>query len=149
DINLRKECHTPQSIEASLERADILKLNDSEALFLRKLFSLRGKSLAGLAREIRRRWSLDACVVTLGEKGAIAATSDEAVEVPGGRIDVVDTVGSGDAFSAAFLHCWLKGRSLVDCCFFGNALGAMVARTKGATEPITVDEINRFSGRTI
>lgn len=149
DINLRKECFTKETVEASLERADILKLNDCEAFVLRKMFALRGKRLVGLAREIRRRWSLDACVMTLGGKGAIGVTSDEEVELGGWKVDVADTIGSGDAFSAAFLHGWLNGRSLYDCCFFGNALGAMVARTKGATVPIPVDEINRFCGRTI
>jgi fructokinase len=149
DINLRKECFSRETIEASLERADILKLNDSESFALRKMFALRAKKVRGLARELRRRWSLDACVITLGEEGAIAVTSDEEAEVEGWKVDVADTIGSGDAFSAAFLHCWLKGRSLHDCCFFGNALGAMVARTKGATAPITVDEIQRFCGRTI
>lgn len=149
DINLRKECFSRETIESSMERADILKLNDSEAFVLRKMFGLRGKELAGLARELRRRWSLDACVVTLGGKGAIGVTAGEEVELGGWKVDVADTIGSGDAFSAAFLHCWLKGRSLYDCCFFGNALGALVARTKGATAPVSLDEINRFSGRTI
>ena len=149
DINLRRDCFSRETIAESLARADILKLNDDEALRLRAFFRLRGRTPAALAREVQRRWSLDAVVVTMGGQGAIAVTGREEVQMPGWKVDVVDTIGSGDAFSAAFLHGWLKGRSLGDCCFFGNALGAMVARTKGATAPITVDEINRFCGRNI
>jgi fructokinase len=147
DINLRKHCFTHETIEASLERADILKMNHSEAILLRDLFGLQGRSLPALVHAARRRWSLDACVVTLGEKGAIAVTRDQEVEIAGWKVEVVDTIGSGDAFSAAFLKCWLSGRPLDECCFFGNALGAMVAGTKGATAPISIDEITRFCGR--
>jgi sugar/nucleoside kinase (ribokinase family) len=87
--------------------------------------------------------------VTLGGRGATAVQGMEEVRVPGWKVDVVDTIGSGDAFSAAFVTCGLRGKSLEDCCTFGNALGALAARTKGATAPITVDEINRFCLRTI
>ncbi len=149
DINLRKECYSREILRDSLERADLVKLNDAEAVRLRELFGLRGKSAPAIAREVRRRWSLDVCVVTRGEKGAFAVTRDEEVEVSGWKVDVVDTIGSGDAFSAAFLHGWLRGRSLEDCVFFGNALGALVARTKGAMTPISADEIRRFCGRSI
>lgn len=149
DINLRKECYTPEILRDSLERADILKLNDTEALQLRGLLGLRGKGVPAVARELRRRWSLDACVVTLGEKGAFAVTPEEEAEIPGWTVPVADTIGSGDAFSAAFLHGWMKGASLKDCVFSGNALGAMVARTSGATTPIPADEIRRFCGRSI
>lgn len=149
DINLRKECYSREVLRDSLDRADLVKLNDAEALQLREMFGLRGKTVAAVAREVRRRWSLDACVVTRGERGAFAVTSGEEVEVSGWKVEVVDTIGSGDAFSAAFLHGWLRGRSLEDCVFFGNALGALVARTKGATTPISPDEIRRFCGRSI
>lgn len=149
DINLRRDCYSRETVEASLERADIVKLNDTEAAALRSFFGLRGKGPEAIGREVRRRWGLDAVIVTLGEKGAYAATRREEARVAGWTIDVADTIGSGDAFSAAFLHCWMKGRPLEECCFLGNALGAMAARTKGATSPIARDEINRFSGRTI
>ena len=149
DINLRRDCFSAGTIAGSLERADILKLNDDEALKLRSLFGLRGKTPAAIAREARGRWALVAVVVTRGGKGAVAVTAREEVEVAGWKVDVCDTIGSGDAFSAAFLHCWMGGRSLEDCCYFGNVLGAMVARTPGATAPITLDEIYRFCGRKI
>jgi fructokinase len=149
DINLRRSCFTAGTVAGSLERADILKLNEDEAFQLRSFFGLRGKTPAAIAREARGRWGLEAVILTRGERGAVAVTAREEVEMAGWKVVVSDTIGSGDAFSAAFLHCWMGGRSLEDCCFFGNVLGAMVARTPGATAPITLDEIYRFCGRNI
>jgi fructokinase len=149
DVNLRKGCFSRDTIEESLRKADLVKLNDQEALELKHLLGLRSKSVAGLARELRRGWSLDACVVTLGERGALAVTRREETAVPGWTVPVKDTIGSGDAFTAAFVSSWMRGRALEECCFFGNVLGAMVARTAGATSPISREEIRRFSGRII
>ena len=56
----------------------------------------------------------------------------------------MDPCGSGDAFTAGFLHFLLRGRPLTDCCELGNALGAMVAAQAGATVPISPDDVRRF-----
>ena len=149
DINLRKDCYEKALLERSFYKADILKLNDTEALELGRMFDLSARTPEAIAGEILRRWSLKACVVTLGEKGAYAISGRDEARVSGWPIEVVDTIGSGDAFSAAFVTCWLRGKPLEECCFFGNALGALVARTKGATASIGKDEINRFCGRNI
>jgi fructokinase len=149
DLNLRRRCYTRETVEHSLQAADILKLNDGEAMELARTFGLKGGTPEEAARECRSRWDLDACVVTLGERGAYGVTARGEAAVGGRKVEVADTIGSGDAFTAAFVTGWLRGRSLEDCVTVGNALGAMVARTKGATAPISADEINRFCGRTI
>jgi fructokinase len=149
DVNLRKGCYTKPVLERSFFKADLLKLNDTEALELGGMFGLSARTPEGIAEEILRHWGLKGCVVTLGASGAYAVAGSQEARVPGWNIDVVDTIGSGDAFSAAFITCWMRGKSLEECCFFGNALGALVARTKGATAPIGTDEINRFCGRNI
>ncbi|HVE39358.1 MAG TPA: carbohydrate kinase [Planctomycetota bacterium] len=149
DVNLRKDCFSRPVLERSFFKADILKINDAEALDLARMFELSARTPETVAAEVLRRWGLKACVVTLGADGAYAVAGSDEARVPGWNIEVVDTIGSGDAFSAAFVTCWLRGRPLKDCVFFGNALGALVARTKGATTPIGTDEINRFCGRNI
>jgi fructokinase len=149
DINLRKECFSRLTIAASLPKTTILKMNEDEAHELARMLDLPQGSAEAIAWEILQRWGLACCVVTMGDRGAYAVTWKQEVRVPGLKVDVVDTIGSGDAFSAAFLTCWLRGRSLEDCCTLGNALGALVAGTKGATAPIAVGEINRFCGRSI
>lgn len=149
DLNLRKRCYTRETVENSLGAADILKLNDGEILELTATFGMKARTPEEAAREARSRWDLDACVVTLGARGAYGGTATDEAAVDGWKVDVADTIGSGDAFTAAFLTGWLRGRSLEDCVAVGNALGAMVARTKGATSPIAADEIKRFCGRSI
>jgi len=149
DVNLRKDCFSRPVLERSFYKADILKINDAEALDLARMFELSARTPEAVAGEVLRRWGLKACVVTLGAHGAYAVAGTNEARVPGWNVDVVDTIGSGDAFSAAFVTCWLRGRPLEDCVFFGNALGALVARTKGATSPIGTDEINSFCGRKI
>jgi len=149
DINLRKDCTSRPAVERSFYKTDILKLNDTEALELRRMFDLTPTTPEDIAAEVLRRWGLKGCLVTLGERGAYAVAGGKEARVAGWKVDVVDTIGSGDAFSAAFLTSWLRGRSLEDCCILGNALGALVAGTKGATAPIALDEIQRLCNRTI
>src|SRR5262249_32120143 len=130
DINLRKDCYSSAVVEQSLFRCDLLKLNDGEALELRRMFGLAAQAPEDIAREVLRRWGLKGCVVTLGERGAFTVTSGEEAQVEGVKVRVVDTIGSGDAFSAGFLTSWLRGETLAQCCALGNALGALVAGTK-------------------
>jgi fructokinase len=145
DINLRKDCHTRETIEGSLGRADILKLNDSEARYLAGLFGLPAGSLPEIAEALLGEGSLSLCLVTLGGKGALAVSSKgERVYVPGYEVEVVDTCGSGDAFTAGFFHAFLSGQSLAEACRQGNILGAMVAAQAGATAPISSAEIEAF-----
>ncbi len=142
DINLRRDCHTSETIEESLRRADVVKLNDDEARELARLFSLPASPLSDLAKSLARRWKLSCCLITLGERGALGASRrGEVAYVPGYRVRVVDTVGSGDAFTAGFLREYLRDRGLADCVRVGNALAAMVAGQAGATAPISPDEI--------
>jgi len=145
DLNLRKKCYTTTTIDESLKRATLVKLNETEAAEISS-----ARTAETQARELHAR-TKGPVVITTGERGVVAVDgrSPEPVTLPGWKVPVVDTIGSGDAFSAAFLHCWLKGRTLEECCYFGNALGAMVARTAGATAPLSVDELNRFCGRTL
>jgi fructokinase len=148
DINLRKDCHRPQTIEFSLDKADILKLNEDEAHQLGRMLGIPYDGLTDICQAILERKSLGHCVVTLAAKGALAVSaSGEAVYVPGYEIDLVDSLGSGDAFSAGFIHEILHGNSLREACEFGNVLGALVATQQAATVPITQEQIEQFRSR--
>jgi len=145
DINLRKDCYTPETVRQSLEAADVVKLNEKEAPLVAEMMQLPVRSLPELAPELVRRWALDSVVITLGEKGAFAASSKGAlVYVPGFRVQVVDTLGSGDAFSAGFIHRLLRGSSLREACLLGNSLGALAATRRGGTAVVSNEEIRRF-----
>jgi len=145
DVNLRKDCFYRETITESLRKATILKLNLQEAHYLAELFAISLSSLPEFCAEIIEEWSLSCCLVTLGQHGAFGASaSGTKVYVPGYEIKVTDSCGSGDAFSAGFIHEYLRGRSLADCCQLGNALGTMVAMQPGATTPVTIEEVRHF-----
>jgi sugar/nucleoside kinase (ribokinase family) len=72
------------------------------------------------------------CVaVTQGARGALVVTAEETIEAPAYAIDVVDTTGCGDAFSAGFLRGLSLGRDLADAARLGCATAAQVATGLG------------------
>jgi fructokinase len=145
DINLRKDCYTRESICTSLERASVLKLNEDEAIRLSDMFGYKSLDLIEIGNQLVLDWSLAHCVLTLGAQGALCLSpGTPAFYDPGYEVAVADPLGSGDAFTAAFVHQLLMNRSAVDACRFGNVLGALVATRRGATAPITADEIQTF-----
>jgi fructokinase len=145
DLNLRKDCYTEQTIADSLARADILKLNENEAEILARMFQLPD-TFANFAPAAVAKWNLTACVITLGAKGVVAANkAGEFIQLPGHKVNVIDTVGAGDAFTAGFVHWFLAGGPLAYCCEFANALGALVAQTRGGTAPIKLAEIHALA----
>lgn len=145
DINLRKDCYTDQTVRLSLEEADILKLNDDEARRLAEMFGMSTADAPGFCNEMISRWALTHCMVTFGRRGAFIASSEgEAVYEPGYVVDLVDSCGSGDAFTAGFIHKHLAGRPLAECCRLANVMGAIVATQEGATAPISRDDIGAF-----
>jgi fructokinase len=145
DINLRKDCYSWETINESLKQATILKMNADETRIVAWALDIPNAPLPELCRNIIERCSLGCCLVTLGERGAFAVSADGCkVYVPGHEVQVVDTCGSGDAFSAAFIHEYLRGKPLAECCQLGNALGTMVAMQKGGTTPVAVDDVQRF-----
>ncbi len=146
DINLRKDCHSPDSIAASLADATIVKLNDTEAAYLAELFDLSDRSIPAFCAEMVGRWHLTHCVVTLGERGAFADGAEtDPVYDPGFHVPMVDPLGSGDAFVAAFLCRLLRREPLAACLHHGNVLGAMVATQAGGTEPIDPQALAAFA----
>jgi fructokinase len=146
DLNLRKDCYTEQTIADSIARADILKLNETEAEILARIFQLPD-TFASFAPAAVAKWNLTACVVTLGAKGIVAANNkNNFIQIPGHKVNVIDTVGAGDAFTAGFVHCILEERPLAHCCNFANALGALVAQTRGGMAPIKIADIHALSG---
>ena len=145
DINLRKKCYTATSIEDSLKMADILKTNDNELLITKELLGLKNGNLKKLAQEVIEKYNLKIILCTLGANGAFCITDkNEFFYDPGHEIELVDTVGSGDAFSAGFVHYYMNGHPINEALRFGNAAGAMVATTTGATTPIGKNEIISF-----
>ena len=88
----------------ALPHADYLLPNDEQVL------GFTGAVVAGGGRAAPRRRGVGCVAVTQGAKGALVVTADEVIEVPAFEIEVVDTTGCGDAFSAGFLRGISLGR---------------------------------------
>lgn len=145
DVNLRKKCFTAATLSDSLRMANILKANEEELMTIQELLGLKNRSLQDLAKEAIEAFKLDIVLCTLGPNGAFCLTkNDEFFYDPGYQIILGDTVGSGDAFSAGFVHYYMNGHSLEEALKFGNAAGAIVATTTGATATIAKEEILKF-----
>ena len=140
DVNLRQEFYTKEILEWSLNHANVVKVNDSEAIFLSEMLFGRPMTERQFASVLRSAYSMDVVLVTLGARGCLAADGTGVTHIQGRNIDVRDAVGAGDAFSAAFLATWLRHGSAAEAASYGNVLGAYVATQNGAV-PEYSDEI--------
>src|SRR5580765_3028584 len=104
DVNLRPKSFSQELVLALLGRATVVKLNQDEVHSLDVMFRKCHRTLEEFCRDYAARFGWEAVCVTRGELGCAIFVRDEYVEVPGYRVQVADTVGAGDAFSAAFLH---------------------------------------------
>lgn len=129
DLNIRLNFYDEALIESLLQAANILKINDEEAELLIKLFGLDRGSFY---HDLSDRYSIDTIVQTLGPEGAEAFSKGNLCKAPGEKVDVVDTVGSGDAFLAAFIHFYLTNNPVQTCLEYACRLGAFVATQPGA-----------------
>ncbi len=140
DLNIRQGFYSKPLIEKLIQSASILKINDDEALLLSQLFSI---DLNNLYVEVSERYQVEIIIQTLGAKGAELFSNGSIIQAPGLSIDVKDTVGSGDAFLAGFIHSYLQGKELETALNKGCELGAFVATQWGAIPEIDINFLNR------
>lgn len=131
DINLRRPFISRSAIEGALPLTTVLKMNDLELPQIAEMFGISGRSSAELMLAMQRQFGVKLLLVTRGEHGAAATDGSRIVEQPGFTITVRDTIGAGDAFSAAATHCLLAGVSLDHTLIFANQWAAWVASQAG------------------
>jgi len=145
DINLRPECYSEESVDYSLRHAGILKINEEEAVILKEWYSFEETDYRLLAAAFCRRFNLTLCILTLGPKGACAASQDGPIcQEPSYDVPRVDPCGAGDAFTAGFLSIYLKAGDIAAACRRGNALGSAVTARRGALQSIPAGEAERL-----
>ncbi len=133
DINLRSPFWNQDVILQSLAQAGALKLNDSELPEIASLLQLRGSNEAVLA-QIMERYSLKVIALTRGANGSLLLRdSGERSDLAGQSVHVVDTVGAGDAFTAALALGVLRGHRLDAVHHWASDVAAFVCTQAGAT----------------
>ncbi len=102
DVNLRAPWWHPGEVSEWLKRARWAKLNEDELVMLTGKYN----DLHRVMLDFQRKNDLQLLFVTRGEKGAVVLSDKgERYEVvPEKRVNVIDTVGAGDAFTAVLLH---------------------------------------------
>ncbi|HUT23588.1 MAG TPA: carbohydrate kinase [Sumerlaeia bacterium] len=141
DVNLRQDYFDEPTIEASLDLANVLKLNDEELPVLSRLLDITSAESgftdpACLLEQFMERFSLDAVALTKGAEGCVLATPTDRASHPGFRPPaIVDTVGAGDAFTAALVMGLLANAPLEGICENANRLASHVCSRKGAMAP--------------
>ncbi len=135
DINLRQHFYGPEVILASLARCDILKLNSDELPVVMDLLSLRGEPEPVLS-EIRARYGLALVVYTRGGEGSLLLSASDSSDHPGIPVEVVDSIGAGDCFTAAATIGFLQQRPLAEINELANRLAAYVCSQVGAMPPV-------------
>lgn len=134
DVNLRQKFRDREILDQSMQKATILKINDEEARVLAALFFDQDQSFDSLSRRLFQRYpKLQILIITLGAEGCrVIQRNGDSKHIPAKKVHVVDTVGSGDAFSAAFLAALLRGETPFQAAEDGNARGGWVASFAGA-----------------
>jgi fructokinase len=103
-------------------------------------------SLEEFCRIWASAYGIDVICITLGPAGCMIYDRGAIYRVGGYEVTVRDTVGSGDAFAAAFLHGYDHGWPIRQTAHFANALGALVASRAGATPDWTIAEVLAMTG---
>jgi fructokinase len=131
DVNLRQPYYAQEILSQSMRLADIVKVNDEELPKIMALTGLTHKDERSSAEVLLTTFDLKLVCVTRGGRGSLLARKNQIHEHPGFRVKVSDTVGSGDAFTAALVHEYLNGSSLEKMNDMANRVGAWVATQKG------------------
>jgi fructokinase len=138
DINLRQHYFSRDVILHSLEIADVLKINDEELPVVAQMLALRGAETDQLA-QLADRYSLRMAALTRGERGSVLLAGDRISEAEGITVEVVDTIGAGDAFTAAMALGWLAGWDLDTINRRANAVASYVCTQSGATPTLPAE----------
>jgi fructokinase len=143
DVNLRPPFFSSEVIQESLELASVVKMNDAELPLVLSLLGLPAEDdlvlnnlRLGAARLLSEFPTLQMVAVTRGEHGSLLVAREEWHEHPGFPVKVADTIGSGDAFTAALAHYLLRGADLATLNEAGNRWGGFIASQSGAMPPL-------------
>lgn len=131
DVNLRQAYYSQEVLSESMKLAHIVKLSDEELPKIMAANGLPHENEASSARTLLTLFDLDLVCITRGARGSLLARRNQIDEHPGFRVKVVDTVGAGDAFTAALLHEYLNGSSPETMNEVANRVGAWVASQPG------------------
>lgn len=132
DVNLRQDFFDREILDTTLWKSTVVKLNEEELPVVASTLGMDGAE-AGFAAAVQRRYGAEVVAVTRGGRGSVLYGRDARSAHGGYRVEIVDTVGAGDAFTAALALGLLRGEDLDAINERANRLAAYVCTQKGAT----------------
>jgi fructokinase len=143
DVNLRQQYYSRAVIEQSLRLANVFKLNDAELPILAELLEL-GQGTQEQVQRLAESFGLQLVALTRGAQGSLLYQAGGWSEAPAQPIQVVDTVGAGDAFTAALVMGLLYQMDLDEIHAAAAEVAGYVCSCPGATPALPQHLCNRF-----
>jgi len=139
DINLRQDFYTKDNIESSLQKCNVLKMNDEELPVVAKMFGCTNHDVEKDCRKLLIDFDLKMLILTCGTEGSyvFSALGTSFLETP--KVKVADTVGAGDSFTAAFCASILEGKSISFSHKKAVEVSAFVCTKNGAMPDLPID----------
>ena len=132
DINLRQNFYTKEILCNSMEHCNILKINDEELVTVSRMFGYPGIDLQDKCWILLAKYNLKMLILTCGVNGSYVFTPGEISFVETPKVEVADTVGAGDSFTATFVAAILKGKKVSDAHKLAVEASAYVCTQNGA-----------------
>ena len=142
DVNLRQGFYNKEILCNSMTRCNILKINDEELVAVSRMFGYPGIDLQDKCWILLGKYNLKMLILTCGINGSYVFTPGNVSFQPTPKVQVADTVGAGDSFTAAFIANIIKGRSVAEAHQCAVQTSAFVCTQKGAM-PILPAELTK------
>lgn len=140
DVNLRQNFYNKEILHNSMSRCNILKINDEELMTVSRLFGYHDIDFKDQCWILLGKYNLKVLILTCGINGSYVFTPGSVSYQPTPKVEVADTIGAGDSFTAAFISSLIKGKSEMEAHAKAVATSAFVCTQKGAM-PILPSEL--------
>lgn len=144
DINLRQQFYSEEVLRESMQRCNILKINDEEALVVSHLFHYELDDLPAVCLRLKSEYALDTVILTCGVNGSYVFYDKGYSFLYTPRVTVADTVGAGDSFTAGFCASRLCGKSIPEAHAVAVETSAFVCTQQGAMPPLPQEILDRL-----
>lgn len=132
DVNLRQGFYNKEILCNSMQKCNILKINDEELVVVSRMFGYPGIDLQDKCWILLGKYNLQMLILTCGINGSYVFTPGNVSFQPTPKVDVADTVGAGDSFTATFIACTLKGMPVAEAHRRAVEVSAYVCTQAGA-----------------
>ena len=143
DINLRQGFYTKEILCNSFEKCNVLKINDEELVTVSRMFGYPGIDLQDKCWILLAKYNLKMLILTCGVNGSYVFTPGHVSFVETPKVEVADTVGAGDSFTAAFVSSVLQGLSVTEAHKLAVETSAYVCTQNGAMPVLPQELRNR------